>query len=187
LFLPLPFPALQPLYGCAEFPGWIEHPPSGESSRHGRRFGVAALLSCKWARQAFHTCNCRRTARIHSEGFLSSLPPLFSARGKAADLQTEVNRQKLAGLRNNIARDVRTSWQDTARAYERLSVTQQLREQPGLALDLAQARYNLGLGSIVEFTQAELQKTEADIADTDARCQYRLTQIVLAYTISSSK
>jgi outer membrane protein TolC len=112
---------------------------------------------------------------------------LFSARGKAAELQTEVNRQKLAGLRNNIARDVRTSWQDTARAYERLSVTEQLREQAGLALDLAQARYNLGLGFTVEFSQAEVQKTEGDIADTDARYQYRLTQIVLAYTISSSK
>ena len=104
-----------------------------------------------------------------------------------ADLQIEVNRQKLADLRNNIARDVRTSWQDTTRAYERLSVTQQLREQASLAFDLAQARYNLGLGSIVEFSQAELQKTEADIADTDAKYQYRLTQIVLAYTISSPK
>jgi outer membrane protein len=112
---------------------------------------------------------------------------LYSARAQAADLQTELNRQKLAGLRNNIARDVRTSWQDTARAYERLSVTQQLREQAGLAFDLAQSRYNLGLGSIVEFSQAELQKTEADIADTDAAYQYRLTQIVLAYTISAPK
>ena len=86
---------------------------------------------------------------------------------KAADLQTEVNRQKLIDLQNSISRDVRISWQDTNRAYERLSVTRQLREQADLALDLAQARYNLGLGSIVEFTQAELQKTEADIADTD--------------------
>jgi outer membrane protein len=112
---------------------------------------------------------------------------LFSARAKAADLQTEVDRQKLADLRNNIARDVRTSWQDTNRAYERLSVTQQLREQAGLALDLAQSRYNLGLGSIVEFSQAQLQKTEADIADTDARYQYRLTQIVLAYTTAAPR
>ena len=112
---------------------------------------------------------------------------LFNARAKAADLQTEVNRQKLADLRNSIARDVRTSWQDTSRAYERLSVTRQLREQAALALDLAQSRYNLGLGSIVEFSQAQLQKSEADIADTDAKYQYRLTQIVLAYTISSPK
>jgi len=112
---------------------------------------------------------------------------LYNARAKAADLQTELNRQRLTDLRNNIARDVRNSWQDTNRAFERLSVTQQFREQASLSLDLAQARYNLGLGSIVEFSQAELQQTEADIADTDAKFQYRLTQIVLAYTISAPK
>jgi outer membrane protein len=112
---------------------------------------------------------------------------LFNARAKTADLQTEAARQSLANLKNNIARDVRTSWQDTNRAYQRLSVTQQLREQATLALNLAQQRYHLGLGSIVEFSQAELGKTEADIADTDARYQYRLTQIVLAYTIAAPK
>jgi outer membrane protein len=112
---------------------------------------------------------------------------LFNARAKAADLQTEVNRQRLADLRNNIARDVRNSWQDTNQAYERLSVTQQLREQANLAQSLAQARYDLGLGSIVEFSQAELQKTEADIADTDAKYQYRVSQLVLAYTIAAPR
>jgi outer membrane protein len=112
---------------------------------------------------------------------------LYSARAKAADLQTEADRQKLLDARNNLARDVRNAWQDSRRAFERLSVTQQFREQASLALDLAQARYNLGLGSIVEFTQAELQKTEADIQDTDAKYQYRLTQIVLAFTIAAPK
>jgi outer membrane protein len=110
---------------------------------------------------------------------------LFNARAKAADLQTEVNRQKLADLRNNIARDVRNSWQESNRAFERLSVTQQLREQANLAQSLAQSRYDLGLGSIVEFSQAELQKTEADIADTDAKYQYRLSQILLAYVTAA--
>lgn len=112
---------------------------------------------------------------------------LYNARAKVADLRTDVNRQKLTDLRNNIARDVRNSWQDTNSAYERLSVTKQLRQEANLALDLAQARYNLGLGSIVEFTQAELQKTEADIADTDATYQYRLTQMVLAFSIAAPK
>src|SRR5271167_1722290 len=112
---------------------------------------------------------------------------LYNARGKAADLQTELNRKQLLDTRNNIARDVRIAWQNSNQAYERLTVTQQLLEQATLALNLAQARYNLGLGSIVEFTQAELQKTEADIADTDAKYQYRLTQIVLAFTMSEPK
>jgi outer membrane protein len=112
---------------------------------------------------------------------------LFNARAKAADLETTIARDHLADLQNTVARDVRNAWHDSSRAYERLSVTAQLREQANLALDLAQSRYNLGLSSIVEFSQAELQKTEADITDTDARYQYRLTQIVLAYTIGSTK
>ncbi len=112
---------------------------------------------------------------------------LYNARGRTADLQTEVNRQQLLDTRNYIARDVRIAWQNSNQAYERLTVTQQLLEQATLALNLAQARYNLGLGSIVEFTQAELQKTEADIADTDAKYQYRLTQIVLAFSMAAPK
>lgn len=112
---------------------------------------------------------------------------LYNARAKAADLQTEVDRQRLLDTRNNIARDVRNAWQNSRWAFQRLSVTEQLREQASLAFDLAQSRYNLGLGSIVEFTQAELQKTEADIEDTDAKYQYSLTQLVLAFTIADPK
>jgi outer membrane protein len=112
---------------------------------------------------------------------------LYNARGKTADLQTEAAKQRLLDERNNIARDVRTAWQQSQQAFERLSVTQQLRDQANLGLNLAQARYNLGLGSIVELGQAELQKTEADIADTDVQYQYRLTRLVLAYTIGAPK
>jgi outer membrane protein len=107
---------------------------------------------------------------------------LFNARAKAADMETEIQRQKLTDLRNNIARDVRNSWQQSLQDYQRMEVTRQFREQADQALDLAQTRYNLGLGSIVEYTQAELQQTEAQIADADARYRYRLSQLELAYT-----
>jgi outer membrane protein len=109
------------------------------------------------------------------------------ARVKTADLQTEAAKQKLMDARNNVARDVRTAWQQSDQAFERLGVTKQLREQAGLALNLAQSRYNLGLGSIVELGQAELQKTEADIADTDAQYQYRMTRLTLAYTVGAPR
>ena len=112
---------------------------------------------------------------------------LYNARGKVADLRTEAARQKLMDLRNNVTRDVRISWQDANQAFARLTVTQQLREQANLALDLAQQRYNLGLSSIVEFSQAQLGKTEADITDTDARYRYRLAQIALAYTVGTTR
>jgi outer membrane protein len=112
---------------------------------------------------------------------------LYNARAKTADLQTEAARQKLMDMRNNVARDVRITWQDANQAFARLTVTQQLREQANLALDLAQQRYNLGLSSIVEFSQAQLGKTEADITDTDARYRYRLVLIVHAHAVGIPK
>ena len=112
---------------------------------------------------------------------------LFNARAKSADLATQVKRKTLQDLQDNIARDVRNSWLDTGKAYERLSVTKQLREQADLALELAGARYKLGLSSIVEFSQAELQKTDAELQDTDAHYQYLVTQIVLAYQMGITR
>src|SRR5208282_3935056 len=112
---------------------------------------------------------------------------LFNARAKSADLETELRRKKLQGLQDNVARDVRNTWLDTGKAYERLTVTRQLQEQASLALQLAEARYRLGLGSIVEYSQAELQKTDADLQDTDAHYQYLLSQIVLAYEMGLTR
>jgi outer membrane protein len=112
---------------------------------------------------------------------------LYNARAKTADLEIDVKRKTLQDLQDNVARDVRNSWLDSGKAFQRLSVTKQLREQADLALELADARYKLGLGTIVEFSQAELQKTDADIQDTDAHYQYLLSQIVLAYEMGLSR
>jgi outer membrane protein len=112
---------------------------------------------------------------------------LYNAHAKTADLQTEVAKQRLMDERNNIASDVRRAWQNSLQAFERLSLTEQLSDQANLGLHLAESRYRLGLGSIVELGQAELQKTEADIASTDAQYQYRLTRLELAYTIGAPK
>lgn len=124
-------------------------------------------------------------------GFNISIPVfngfLFNARAKAADLATNVKQKQLQDLQDNVARDVRNGWLETGKAYQRLSVTKQLREQASLALELAQARYKLGLGNIVETSQAELQKTDADIQDTDAHYQYLVSQIVLAYEMGLTR
>jgi outer membrane protein len=112
---------------------------------------------------------------------------LFNARAKSADLETELKRKQLQGLQDNVARDVRNSWLDTGKAYERLTVTKQLEEQATLALQLAEARYRLGLSSIVEYSQAELQKTDADLQDTDAHYQYLVSQILLAYEMGLTR
>ena len=112
---------------------------------------------------------------------------LYNARAKSADLETEVKKNQLQALQENVARDVRNSWLETQKAYERLTVTKQLEEQANQALQLAEARYKLGLGSIVEYSQAELAKTDADLQDADAHYQYLLSQIELAYQMGTSR
>src|SRR4029077_7318678 len=75
---------------------------------------------------------------------------LFTARSREASLRAEAMRERLRDVRTRIARDVRNSWLNAKTAYDRLAVTQQLLDQANLALNLAESRYKLGLGSIVE-------------------------------------
>ena len=106
---------------------------------------------------------------------------LYTARAREANLRAQATQERLADMRNLISRDVRTSWLNANTAYQRLSVTQQLLQQANLALDLAQSRYNLGLGSIVELSQAQLQQTQAQISYAQAGYDYRLSLAVLTY------
>jgi len=106
---------------------------------------------------------------------------LFTARGREAALRAQAAQERLRDLRDRISRDVRTSWLNARTAYDRVAVTQQLLEQANLALSLAQARYKLGLGSIVELSQAQLQQTQAQIASVQAGYEYRLSLAVLQY------
>jgi outer membrane protein len=106
---------------------------------------------------------------------------LFTARAKEANLRAQATQERLLDMRNLISRDVRTSWLNANTAYQRLAVTQQLLQQAKLSLDLAQSRYNLGLGSIVELSQAQLQQTQAEITYAQAGYDYRLSLAVLTY------
>ena len=106
---------------------------------------------------------------------------LYSARSREADLRAQAVRQRLADLRNRISRDVRNSWLAASTAFDRVHVSEQLLAQANLALDLAQTRYRLGLSSIVELSQAQLQQTQAQISNAQADSEYRLALSALRY------
>jgi outer membrane protein len=109
---------------------------------------------------------------------------LFTARAREASLREQATRERLRDLRDRVSRDVRTSWLNANTAYQRLAVTQQLLDQANLALNLAEARYHLGLGSIVELSQGQLQQTQAQISNAQAMYDYRLSLAVLQYQTS---
>ena len=109
---------------------------------------------------------------------------LYSAKSREADLRAQAARQRLIDLRNRISRDVRTSWLAASTAFDRVSVSEQWLAQANRALDLAQTRYKLGLSSIVELSQAQLQQTQAEIGSAQAGYEYRLALAVLRYQTS---
>jgi outer membrane protein len=109
---------------------------------------------------------------------------LYTAKARETDLQAQAVLKRLADLRNRISRDVRTSWLNANTAFDRVSVNQQLLAQANLALDLAETRYKLGLSSIVELSQAQLQQTQAEIGSAQAGYEYRLALSVLRYQTS---
>ena len=105
--------------------------------------------------------------------------PIFSgfrlnAQGAEAALEAKAASEQTRALREQVVRDVRTAWLNANTALQRVSVSTELLKQANIALDLAKTRYDLGLSSIVELSQAELQQTEAAIGNANARSQYNL-------------
>jgi outer membrane protein len=106
----------------------------------------------------------------------------ISAEAKEARYRAQAQQAQVANLSNVIQRDVRTATLAAQTAYQRIAVTEQFRSQAAQALSLAQTRYQLGLSSIVELSQAQLQSTQAEVAAVNARYDYLLALRSLDYT-----
>jgi outer membrane protein len=108
---------------------------------------------------------------------------LFSARRQAAEYQLQEEEHRTRDLRDRVARDVRTAYERTKTNFEAIAATQQLLTQANLAMSLAQGRYDLGLASIVELTQAQLGQTSAQVQNLSARYEYQASYAALQYTL----
>ena len=105
----------------------------------------------------------------------------YTARAKEADLRSSAAQEQTRNLRDNIARDVRAAALNAQIAFQRIGVTQELLTQANTALELAQARYKVGLSGIVDLTQAQLAQTEAEIGVANARFTYQTALAVIRY------
>jgi len=108
---------------------------------------------------------------------------LFTARREAARFKARAADQNVRNMEESIARDVRVAWSDSTTAYHQLDVTAELLREATMALDLAQGRYNLGLSTIVELTQAQLNLTQAEVENLGAKYDYQKSYAVLQYAI----
>jgi outer membrane protein len=109
----------------------------------------------------------------------------FHAEAAEAGLHAQASDEQSRVLANRIARDVRTAWLTANSAQQMMSVTAELVKEANTALDLADTRYRLGLSSIVELSQAQLQQTQAQIADANARFEYEADLAALRFQSGS--
>jgi outer membrane protein len=108
---------------------------------------------------------------------------LYKARRREAEYQAEAADETLRDEEDNIIRDVQITKLNMEYAYQRLALTQQLLQNANQALQLAQARLQAGLGSIIELSQAELNQTSAQIAATDERYDYQSQHSALDFQL----
>ena len=108
---------------------------------------------------------------------------LFNADAQEAKLRAQAAQENVRNLRDTIARDVRTAVLNARTAFQRIGVTEEMLNQANFALDLATARYKIGLSSIVELTQAQLAQTQAEIDHTNARYSYQTALAEVRYEI----
>ncbi|MBV9743155.1 MAG: TolC family protein, partial [Acidobacteriia bacterium] len=107
---------------------------------------------------------------------------LFSARRQEAHYRALEADQRLRDRLAQVERDVRDAWGSAMTGYQRLDVTAQFLREATLAVNLAQGRYDLGLSTIVELTQSQLNLTEAEIENLSAKYDYQTLYANLQYT-----
>jgi outer membrane protein len=110
---------------------------------------------------------------------------LFSARTEQAHQEALASNQRLRNEQQQVEHDVYNAWVAASTAYQRIPVTVDMIKQAQLAIKLAQGRYNLGLASIVEVTQAQLNLTQAQIENVTAKYDYQTAYAALQYTIGA--
>ncbi len=118
-------------------------------------------------------------------GFNVEVPLLAGGRLKArateAGLRSEAEQKTLEAVEDHVSRDVTLAWLNVRAALKTIAVTQSLRSSARDAYELAKARYETGVSSIVEFSQAELSKTEAELQNVNATYEYQIQLAVLAF------
>jgi outer membrane protein len=129
--------------------------------------------------------------RYGAAGINISIPvfngSLFSARHSEAEFRAQAAAERIRDAESQTAKDVSVAWLEAGNAYQRIALTDQLLAQANLALDLAQSRYELGLSSIVELSQAQLAKTSAEIQNLTSHYDFQLQNSVLRYQMGALK
>jgi outer membrane protein len=95
-------------------------------------------------------------------------------------MRIEIARAELRAAEDDIAKEVRVAMSNRTYTYARLAMAGRLLAQASLAYDLAKSRFDLGLSSIVDLNQADLNRTSAALTESTDKQDYLIQQAILA-------
>ncbi len=116
--------------------------------------------------------------------------PLFtgfrlSARAEEMSLQSQAAEQSLRDVEDIIAKDVQVALLNTTNSLDKIQVTASLLQNAEHAYDLAEAKYKSGVTSIVELSQAQVAKLQAQLNHTTTRYEYQMNRLALDFQVAS--
>jgi len=99
---------------------------------------------------------------------------LYLARQHRAEAQASAADEQLRDAEDNVIQQVRLAWLNVNTARQVLQTSRELVGNAGEAYELALARYQAGLSSVVELSEAQLNQVSAKI--NEANAHYELLQ-----------
>jgi len=126
-----------------------------------------------------------RLANSYAAGAFNLSIPLYSGSAIAsqrhlAELRIGMARAALRAAEDELAKEVRVALASSGYTYARLDMAGKLLAQALLSYDLAKSRFDLGLTSIVDLNQADLNRTAAAMTESTARQDYQIQAAILA-------
>lgn len=112
---------------------------------------------------------------------------LLSAREEEAKLRAAAAQKALEDEQDQVVRNVHAAWLDAFTALRNIDVANQLAASSQQALNLAQAQYRAGQTSVIEFSQAQLALTHAQIGAATAKYDYQITRDILEYQVGKTQ
>ena len=122
-------------------------------------------------------------------GFVSM--PLFTGfmienQVREAKAQKAAAEAASTNIEQALTQQVTNSYLDTISFAQQIKLGEEQVRTSQEALNLAKQRYKLGLGSIVEVTQAEVGLTAAQTKLAEAQYDYKIAEVTLAYAAGGS-
>jgi outer membrane protein len=106
---------------------------------------------------------------------------LFSARLQESAARAEAIDRDLRELELRVRSQVRLAHLELETSRRNLAATRIFSEQAARTLRLAESRYQLGLGAIIEFTQAQVDAASAELARAAATYDVAIRRARLEY------